>query len=208
MNNPIVPAETLLHPGYEAYIPAARKLYENYRCEILEILGSYGFLNEIDMLCCMESRGVKTSERSDTQLTIQRLLKAVFEDIREKFDDDIDSLDDKSAKAAACYYVAYTDQESKDHQMLSFPWLFARQLLADHRPSSYDESNDYLDQSIGQWFEQLPHDQRTFIPNYRQLNCMELFDEIAQEAVRTDNEQLASLAQSLIQQWIVLAAQA
>lgn len=170
---------------------------------MLEILGSYGFLDEIDMLCCMGSRGVKTNERSDTQFTVQRLLKAVFHDIREKFNDDIDSLDDKIAKAAACYYVAYTDG-----QMLSFPWLFARQLLADHPRLSDDESNEYLDRSIGQWFERLPHDQTCFIPNHRLFNCTELFDKIVQEAVRTDKEELATLAQSLIEQWIVLAVQA
>lgn len=145
MDNSKVFDPNFLHPGYKRYIDFAQKLYQKYQKEMLEIIGSYGFSNEIDLFCCVESMNMNANERSDIQQTAQMLLKEVFRHIRKEFLFNNQSHFEGQAKAAACYFVAYTDTSTKDKRMLSFPWLFPSQLLANYPPISDDEeTNDFL----------------------------------------------------------------
>ncbi|CAF4423467.1 unnamed protein product, partial [Adineta steineri] len=67
----------LLHENFEKYIDFAQDLYRIYTYEMLEIMGAYGFSNEIDLFCCAESCNMDANERSDIQHTVQQLLNAV-----------------------------------------------------------------------------------------------------------------------------------
>lgn len=142
-NNKVCLDKRLLHDGYITHFDFAQKLYKRYQNEMSEIIGSYGFSNEIDLLCCMDSCDVKGNERNDTQQTAKLLLKAVFNSIRERFQIDITSPKEAKARAAACYYVAYTDKTLEDKCMLSFPWLFASQLLVDEEFDGYIEQDTF-----------------------------------------------------------------
>jgi hypothetical protein len=174
-----------------------------------EIIGSYGFSNEIDLFCCVESRNMTANERSDTQQTAQELLRKVFQHIRNQFRDNNPSF--SKAKAAACYYVAYTDESAKDKRMLSFPWLFASQLLANCPSVSEDEeTNDFMESSLStdspihHWLIQ----QDKFIFNLLSndddddLSLIEILESCFQIGCETEHEQWINLAEMLIEQLI------
>ncbi|CAF3390268.1 unnamed protein product [Rotaria sp. Silwood1] len=102
----------------------------------------------------------------------------------ENFDDDVVSFHEAKAKAAACYYVAYTDTNVKDKSILSFPWLFTSQLLADYSVVSEDEAeiNDFMDNTFNSDFnlyhyikQQLPS-LLNLLSNDNQFTSMELLE--------------------------------
>ncbi|CAF3700922.1 unnamed protein product [Rotaria sordida] len=206
-NNEIFLDKNLLHNGYEEYIDSARNLYKQYQYEMLEIIGSYGFSNEIDLFCCIDSHNMKANERSDIQQTAQELLRAVFQNIQKNFHDDLVSLHQAKAKAAACYYVAYTDTNDKDKSMLSFPWLFASQLLADYSVISEDEqqTNDFMentfisDSILNDYLKQQLPSLINLLPNDNQFTFMELLEICFQNACATNNEQMINHAEMLIE---------
>jgi hypothetical protein len=176
---------------------------------MLEIMGSYGFSNEIDLFCCAESCNMNANERSDIQQTAQKLLKEVFKHIRQQFIDDNQSFFEAKSKAAACYYVAYTDKSSKDKRMLSFPWLFASQLLADYPViSENEEANDYMEKplnsrsSIYKWLKREARFMLNLLRNKDHFTFMKLFDICFQNACRIKNEQMINLAEMLIERLI------
>jgi hypothetical protein len=203
-NYPITLDPTLLHEGYKDYIDFAQQLYQQYQYEMLEIIGSYGFSNEIDLFCCVESRNVNANERSDTQQTAKKLLNEVFQHIRKQFLDDNSSFFEAKAKAAG-YYVAYTDEIAKDKRMLSFPWLFASQLLAHFED---EETNDFMESSLStnspiyHWLNQ----QDPFIfnlpSNDDDLTLTEILEFYFQAEGETTNEQSINLAEMLIEQLV------
>ncbi|CAM4931896.1 unnamed protein product [Rotaria socialis] len=202
-NDEILLDNALLHNGYQEYVDAARSLYVRYQYEMFEIIGSYGFSNEIDLFCCIDSCEMKANERSDIQQTAQKLLKAVFRDIRQSFFDDIDPFQNSKAKASACYYVAYTDKSSKEQRMLSFPWLFASQLLANdtsmlENPFSLDS---YWQCCLKKQFPSI----RNLRPNDNQFMFMELFDMYSKNASNTNDEQMINNAEILIKHLITAA---
>ena len=204
-NYPIGLDETLLDVDWAKHIDFAKELYQQYKYEMLEIIGSYGFSNEIDLFCCVESRNMNANERSDTQQTVQKLVRAVFQHIRNQFRDGYPSVFELKAKAGACYYVAYTDEGPKDKRMLSFPWLFASQLLADH-PIIFDdeEANDFMESTLS-----------TDCPIYQWLLQQNLFsyDESPnqiletwfQNACDTEDEQWINIAEMFIKELIKFA---
>ncbi|CAF3194281.1 unnamed protein product [Rotaria sp. Silwood2] len=206
-NNGVFLNQTLLHNGYEEYIDSARNLYKQYQYEMLEIIGSYGFSNEIDLFCCIDSHNMKANERSDIQQTAKELLKAVFQIIQQKFRDDVVSFHKAKAKAAACYYVAYTDTHAKDKCMLSFPWLFASQLLAGYPIFSEDEqeTNDFIentfdsDSNLYHYLKQQLPSLINLLPNENQFTFMELLEICFQNACATNNEQMIDHAEILIE---------
>ncbi|CAF0817509.1 unnamed protein product [Rotaria sordida] len=206
-NNEIFLDKSLLHNGYEEYIGSARNLYKQYEYEMLEIIGSYGFSNEIDLFCCIDSHNMKANERSDIQQTAQELLRAVFQNIQKNFHDDLVSLHQAKAKAAACYYVAYTDTNDKDKSMLSFPWLFASQLLADYSVISEDEqqTNDFMentfisDSILNDYLKQQLPSLINLLPNDNQFTFMELLEICFQNACVTNNEKMINHAEILIE---------
>ncbi|CAF4562200.1 unnamed protein product [Rotaria sp. Silwood1] len=212
-NNEIVLDQTLLHNGYKDYIDSARNLYKQYQFEMLEIIGSYGFANEIDLFCCIDSRNMKANERSDIQLTAKELLRAVFQNIQKNFGDDVVSFREAKAKAAACYYVAYTDTNVKDKCMLSFPWLFTSQLLADYSVVSEDEAeiNDFMDNTFNSDFnlyhyikQQLPS-LLNLLSNDNQFTSMELLETCFQNVCATNNEQMIEHIEMLLERLITIA---
>lgn len=196
---------SLLHAGYENYISFARDLYQEYQSEVLEILGSFGFANEIDLFCCAESRSMNTSERGDTLHTVQYLLKAVFQKIREEFHDDTDSFQDMKAKAAACYFVAYTDQCKSEKRMLSFPWLFASTLLADCPVSSADARASDWNSKMKRKLRKLRTKIYRLLPAPGQLDPVALVTKCFQRACQTQNNHLVLLGEQLLVDWIDLA---
>ena len=196
---------SLLHAGYKDYIDFARQLYQEYHSEVLEILGSFGFANEIDLFCCTESRSMNTSERGDTLYTVQYLLKAVFRYIREEFHDDTDSFQDKKAKAAACYFVAYTDQCKGDSRMLSFPWLFASTLLTDCPVSSADARASDWNSKMKRKLKKHSRTINRLLPARGQPDPMALVTRCFEKACQTHDKHLVLLGEQLLVYWIELA---
>jgi hypothetical protein len=179
---------------------------------MLEIIGSYGFSNEIDLFCCVESCNMKANERSDIQHTAQELLKAVFRDIRSKFREDTMSFHEVKAKAAACYYVAYTDESGKDKRMLSFPWLFASQLLSAYsRMSEEEEANEFIgstldsQSNIYQWLELQVPSLINLLPDEDNFTLMELFEVSFQKACDSNDEQMINHIETLLEKLIEIA---
>ena len=192
----------LLHAGYEDYNDFARQLYKEYQSEVSEILGSFGFANEVDLFCCAESRSMNTSERGDTLYTVQFLLKAVFRYIRSEFSDDSDSFRDKKAKAAACYVVAYTDQGAPEKRMLSFPWLFASTLLADYPVSLADEIAFDSDSKVNEKLRKHSSTIKRLLPEHQQLGVLVLVTECFERACRAHDEELIEHGELLLAEWI------
>ena len=201
-NKPVSVDPKLLHDDYENYIDFAQNLYKRYQYEMLEIIGSYGFSNEIDLFCCVESRNMKANERSDIQQTSKELLKAVFKDIRKKFYQNTVSDDQAKAKAAACYYVAYSDQGPKDKRMLSFPWLFAPQLLEDYDSISdedFMEKKWNSDSPVYNWLQQKTPSILNILPHDENFNFTDLFEICFQKACATNDEQLVNQIEMVIE---------
>ena len=185
----------------------AQELYHKYQLEMWEIISSYGFTNEIDLFCCMESRRMNANERSDTQQTIQVLLREVFGYIRRQFHENVQSFAESKSKAAACYYVAYTDTSAKNKQMLSFPWLFASQLL----PHCDVEMNDYMQEEIDdhsplyQWLQREdPLVLGDFLDRYV-LTLTDVFELYFKLACDQKDGQMITLAEGLIKQLIAVS---
>ncbi|CAF1268570.1 unnamed protein product [Adineta steineri] len=198
----------LLHENFEKYIDFAQHLYRIYRYEILEIMGAYGFSNEIDLFCCAESCDMDANERSDIQHTVQQLLKAVFHDIRYIFFNDAMSASEEKAKAAACYCVAYTDDNDTDERMLSFPWLFASQLLPDCPNNLEDEDEPILDynSTIANWLKLYIPSLLNLIPNKDDLTFTEILEICFQKACDDRDEKMIDHAEKLIEQLIKITA--
>jgi RNA-dependent RNA polymerase len=207
-NNRVSLDRKLLYDGYKNYIDFAQNLYRRYQYEMLEIIGSYGFSNEIDLFCCVESRNMKANERSDVQQTSKELLKAVFKDIRKKFYQDTVSNDQTKAKAAALYYVAYNDQGPKDKRMLSFPWLFASKLLEDY-DSILDD--DFMkkklnsDSPLYNRLQQQTPSILNILPDDDNFNFKNLFEICFQTACATNDEQMVNQVEMVIEELIKIA---
>ena len=134
---------------------------------------------------------MNASERGDTQQTAQQLLKAVFRHIRNQFRANNPTLAEAKAKAAACYYVAYTDDHAKDQRKLSFPWLFASQLLADYPTISDDgDTDDYMCSPLS--------GDEEFTPT-------EILDFYFQNACETEHELWINRAEMLIEKLILFS---
>ncbi|CAF0867516.1 unnamed protein product [Adineta ricciae] len=196
----------LLHKDYEKYIDFAKNLYRRYRFEMFEIIRSYGFSNEIDLFCCMESRNVGANERSDVQYTAQELLKAVFADIRRRFLEDTRSPRELKAKASACYYVAYNDCSEEEERMLSFPWLFASQLLSDYSADSPEENiSTVFNSNISHWWKsEAPRILKIF-PKNEVFSCVKMLQVCLEKASTLHDEQLINYAEQLLEQIIITA---
>ncbi|CAF1110160.1 unnamed protein product [Adineta steineri] len=198
----------LLHENFEKYIDFAQDLYRIYTYEMLEIMGAYGFSNEIDLFCCAESCNMDANERSDIQHTVQQLLKAVFCDIRNIFFNDAMSASEAKAKAAACYCVAYTDDNDTDERMLSFPWLFASQLLPDCPNNLEDEDEPILDynSTIANWLKLYIPSLLNLIPNKDDLTFTEILEILFQKACDNRDKKMIDHAEKLIEQLIKITA--
>ncbi|CAF2347051.1 unnamed protein product [Rotaria sp. Silwood2] len=210
--NEIILDQTLLHTGYEEYIDFAQNLYQRYQHEMLEIIGSYGFSNEIDLFCCMDSRNMRANERSDIQQTAQQLLKAIFQNIRKSFHYDLVSYHKVKAKAAACYYVAYTDKSAIEKRMLSFPWLFAAPLLVNYSIALEDEeTNDFIkyafdsNSNLYDCLKQQLFSIINLLPNDKQFTFMELLEKSFENSCTKNNEQMINFAETLIGLLIAIA---
>ncbi|CAF1322201.1 unnamed protein product [Rotaria sp. Silwood1] len=211
-NNEISLDRNLLHKGYEEYIDVAQSLYKRYQLEMLEVIGSYGFSNEIDLFCCIESCNMKANERSDIQQTAQQLLKAIFQNIRKSFNNDLISYHKVKAKAAACYYVAYTDKSGKDKRMLSFPLLFAAPLLVNYSAASEDkETNDFMksmfdsNSKLYHYLKKQLPSLMNLLPNGKPFTCIKLLEICFESACASNDEQMINCAQTLIEILIAIS---
>ncbi|UJR29064.1 hypothetical protein I4U23_010278 [Adineta vaga] len=146
----------LIHPSYHRYTSAACDLYRTYRDAILNIMLAYHFVSDIDLICRFDSQQQQCmSKHIDVADSAQVELKALMDRIKTLFyaefnireamerernsiyhlgmkkkDKEIFYLDDKLAKASACYVVCYRyEQAQHPKRILSFPWLFSRLLL-------------------------------------------------------------------------------
>ncbi|UJR10507.1 hypothetical protein I4U23_014710 [Adineta vaga] len=197
---------TLLHKDYEKYTDFAEDLYKQYKFEMMEIIRSYGFSNEIDLFCCIESHNMKANERSDIQYTAQELLKAVFGDIRKQFLKDTSSFHEKKAKASACYFVAYNDHDTKDGRMLSFPWLFASQLLSDYSIDPEDEEMNMviINKAMHTWLKSQAPSLLDVLPKEDSFSCMEILDIFFDKIFANDDDQMVDHAETLLKRMILL----
>lgn len=134
-----------LHRNYHQYTSKALDLYRIYRNAILNIMLAYHFVSDIDLICRFDSQQQQcTSKHIDVADSAQVEFKALMERIRSLFyaefhareygqgmrDDDVVYLDEKLAKASACYVVCYQyEQAQHPKRVLSFPWLFSRLLV-------------------------------------------------------------------------------
>jgi RNA-dependent RNA polymerase len=145
----------LIHPSYHKYTSSALDLYRTYRDAILNIMYAYHFVSDIDLICRFDSQQQQCmSKHIDVADSAQVELKALMDRIKTLFyaefnareeiergrlanlvinmkkDGEIAYLDEKLAKASACYVVCYQyEQAQHPKRILSFPWLFSRLLL-------------------------------------------------------------------------------
>lgn len=138
----------LVHPSYHQYTTKALDLYRIYRNAILNIMLAYHFVSDIDLICRFDSQQQQCmSKHIDVADSAQVELKALMERMKSLFyaefhtreeteygeviaDGNIVYLDEKLAKASACYVVCYQyEQAQHPKRILSFPWLFSRLLL-------------------------------------------------------------------------------
>ena len=139
----------LVHPSYHQYTTKALDLYRIYRNAILNIMLAYHFVSDIDLICRFDSQQQQCmSKHIDVADSAQVELKALMERIKSLFyvefntredgemiadgkrEGDVVYLDEKLAKASACYVVCYQyEQAQHPKRVLSFPWLFSRLLL-------------------------------------------------------------------------------
>ncbi|CAF0959316.1 unnamed protein product [Adineta ricciae] len=140
----------LIHPSYHRYTSAALDLYRTYRDVILNIMFAYHFVSDIDLICRFDSQQQQCmSKHIDVADSAQVELKALMDRIKNLFYSEFNAreqierrqnfnrrenetayLDDKLAKASACYVVCYQyEQAQHPKRILSFPWLFSRLLL-------------------------------------------------------------------------------
>ena len=143
----------LIHPNYHHYISSALDLYRTYRDALLNIMFAYHFVSDIDLICRYDSQQRQCmSKHMDVADSAQVELKVLMNRIRTLFyaefnvrevensmndmessmkkDGEVAYLDDKLAKASACYIVCYQyEQAQHPKRILSFPWLFSRLLL-------------------------------------------------------------------------------
>lgn len=139
----------LIHPNYHKYTSSALDLYRTYRDALLNIMYAYHFVSDIDLICrfdsqqqqCM-SKHIDVADSAQVELkTLMDRIKTLFYaefNIREEKqrgnihlnNGEIPYLDEKLAKASACYVVCYQyEQAQHPKRILSFPWLFSRLLL-------------------------------------------------------------------------------
>jgi RNA-dependent RNA polymerase len=140
----------LIHPSYHKYTTAALDLYRTYRDALLNIMFAYHFVSDIDLICRFDSQQQQCmSKHIDVADSAQVELKALMDRIKTLFyaefnareeiergritmkkEGEIAYLDEKLAKASACYVVCYQyEQAQHPKRILSFPWLFSRLLL-------------------------------------------------------------------------------
>ncbi|CAF3874471.1 unnamed protein product [Rotaria sordida] len=150
----------LIHPSYHQYTSSALDLYRTYRDALLNIMVAYHFVSDIDLICRFDSQQQQCmSKHIDVADSAQVELKALMDRIKTLFyaefnakeeaerlrismsgigstvmnmnkEGEIAYLDEKLAKASACYVVCYQyEQAQHPKRILSFPWLFSRLLL-------------------------------------------------------------------------------
>ncbi|CAF4208862.1 unnamed protein product, partial [Adineta steineri] len=137
-----------------------------------------------------------------------QLVKAVFQDIRNIFFNDAISASEEKAKAAACYYVAYTDENPTDDRMLSFPWLFASQLLPDCPNNLEDEDELILGYNlkIFNWLKLHIPSLLNLIPNKDDFTFTKILEICFEKACDNQNEKMIDHAEKLIEQLIKITA--
>ncbi|CAF1359032.1 unnamed protein product [Didymodactylos carnosus] len=134
--------ELLLHENYKQHIGIAEKFFYVYKQELLEILSLYHLQHETDLFC----RGSKQNEIEDSaQCEFQQLIDRMKHGFylyvinicpsancsQEEYCDSC--LDHYRALSSACYYHCYQEANkatSRRQQILSFPWIFGRYLIA------------------------------------------------------------------------------
>ncbi|CAF0730149.1 unnamed protein product [Adineta steineri] len=140
----------LIHPNYQRYTSSALDLYRTYRDALLNIMFAYHFVSDIDLICRFDSQQQQCmSKHIDVADSAQVELKALMDRIKTLFyaefnvreetergrlnmkrNGEISYLDEKLAKASACYVVCYQyEQAQHPKRILSFPWLFSRLLV-------------------------------------------------------------------------------
>ncbi|ORY97352.1 RNA dependent RNA polymerase-domain-containing protein [Syncephalastrum racemosum] len=132
--------------GMEQYLDEARQVRDRYNRDLTALMNQYGLKTEAEAIsgCVVESTKRSNVHRSAHELQ-QQLREAIRRLGREYLDifdrefrnrggrDSAEIERQKQAKAAAWYYVTYSDDElrkneSPDAHLLSFPWVAGRHL--------------------------------------------------------------------------------
>ncbi|CAF0883936.1 unnamed protein product [Adineta ricciae] len=149
----------IYHKNYEKYLEPIKRLYGDYRYELLEIISLYRFQDEIDLLCRCESMdasagGKKGGLEDSAAMEVKNLVQRIRQEFYAEFDErrkkkrccEEHSVgkrlkihncercsEDKKAKAACAYIYSYERSRrlppKSNRRVLSFPWLFSEYLI-------------------------------------------------------------------------------
>ena len=161
---------TIQHPQSRQQERWARSLFSFYRETLRNIISVFNYQDEIDLFCRCETLDQLASGKQDLNISAGLELQRLIDTTRRQFFFDFDQLriDSKSklmhqepctrdrsceyceeiklARAAACYYVCYSQaakQSTKARsRILSFPWLFGSLLakLKERNQKSHPQS--------------------------------------------------------------------
>lgn len=140
------------HPSSRDQLRWARGLFSFYRETLRNIISVFNYQDEIDLFCRCESLDQLATGKQDLNISAGLELQRLIDTTRRQFFYDFDQLKNDStykplhgnpctrdrqcencreiklARAAACYYVCYSEaarQSTKARsRILSFPWLF------------------------------------------------------------------------------------
>lgn len=143
---------TIQHPLSKIQEKWARSLFSSYRETLRNIISVFNYQDEIDLFCRCEALDQLASGKQDLNISAGLELHRLIDTTRRHFYHDFDQLSTdlkskplhkepctrdrscenckeiKLARAAACYYVCYSQaakQSTKARsRILSFPWLF------------------------------------------------------------------------------------
>ncbi|CAF3348810.1 unnamed protein product [Rotaria sp. Silwood1] len=166
----------LNHPFSKSQTPWAKKLFSMYRENLRNIISVFNYQDEIDLFCRCEALDQLASGKQDLNISagleLQRLIGTTRRHFYHIFDQlSIDSNlkpphdnsctrnsscteceEIKLARAAACYYVCYSQaakQSTKARsRILSFPWLFGTLLSELKKRHQISNSNNYISKHI------------------------------------------------------------
>ena len=158
----------LNHPLAKRQTPWARSLFSMYQENLRNIISVFNYQDEIDLFCRCEALTQLSSGKQDLNISAGLELQRLTDTTRRHFyyafdqlkiDANVKPLHDgpcprdqsclqckeiKLARAAACYYVCYSQaakQSTKARsRILSFPWLFGS-LLAELKSKNQDSNN-------------------------------------------------------------------
>jgi hypothetical protein len=164
------------HPLSKGQEEWARNLFSSYRESLRNIISVFNYQDEIDLFCRCEALDQLASGKQDLNISAGLELQRLIDTTRRYFYHDFDQLsldptlkplhkdsctrdrsckgcnEIKLARAAACYYVCYSQaarQSTKARsRIISFPWLFGSLLTKLKEQNQNLNSNNSLSKYI------------------------------------------------------------